>query len=301
MSYLITTPYIIKDIKPLKEAGADGVVIGTPFFSARAAAIFSFDELKLLRKETKQLNLLMFVLVNRMFTEEELDRLTDYLKYLKELQVDGIYFCDEGVLQIAESLHMADRLIYQPDTLLTNSCDVKFYLDEGLKMVTLAKEITLAEMCAIAKHADGSRIEVIIHGRENMMHSKRRLLSSYMEHIHAADTVFGKRTLYLREETRDDHFPILEDELGTHVFTGFTLAAFAEIKTLADAGIAYFRIDGIFHDLAYVCEALRLYRAVLSNQADGAEVFADYKKRYADDHVTTGFLYQRTGLHKERL
>lgn len=301
MSYLITTPYTINDLKPLKEAGADGVVIGTPFFSARPAAVFSFEELEALRKKTQTLNLLMFVLVNRMFTEEELDRLTDYLKILKELQVDGIYFCDEGVLQIAKSLQMADRLIYQPDTLLTNSCDVNFYLDEGLKLVTLAKEITLEEMCAIAKQTDGSRIEVIVHGRENMMHSKRRLLSSYMEHIHAKEPVFGKRTLYLREETRDDHFPILEDELGTHVFTGFTLAAFAEIKRLADAGIAYFRIDGIFHDLAYLCEAVRLYRAVLNGEADGAEVFAGYEKRYADDHVTTGFLYQRTGLHKERL
>lgn len=301
MSFLITTPYTTADLKPLKEAGADGVVIGTPFFSARPAALFSFEELKEVREASANLSLQMFVLVNRMFTEEELERLTDYLKTLKELQVDGIYFCDEGVLQLAKALQMEDRLIYQPDTLLTNSCDVNFYLEEGLKMVTLAKEITLEEICAIAKHSDGSRIEVIIHGRENMMHSKRRLLSSYLEHIHASKDVFGKHTLYLREETRDDHFPIVEDELGTHVFTGFTLAAFAQINALADAGIAYFRIDGIFHDLAYVCEALQLYRSVLDGRLDGNEVFEDYEKRYLDDHVTTGFLYQRTGLHKERL
>ena len=37
------------------------------------------------------------------------------------------------------------------------------------------------------------------------------------------------------EETRDEHMPIMEDEFGTHVFSGYTLASFMEIKDFVDA------------------------------------------------------------------
>ena len=58
----------------------------------------------------------MYVLVNRIFVEEELERLRDFLKLLKELDVEGIYYGDEGVLYEAARLDMKDRLIYNPDT-----------------------------------------------------------------------------------------------------------------------------------------------------------------------------------------
>ena len=101
------------------------------------------------------------------------------------------------------------------------------------------------------------------------------------------------------EEHRDEHMPIVEDETGTHVFTGFTLSSFDEIKDMVNAGIRHFRIDGIFHDVDYVIEALKLYQSVLHDEVKGREVFEAYKKKYGQDHVTHGFYYTKTSKVKE--
>lgn len=298
MLELITTPYTLEDLKVLKEAGSSSVIVATPFFSVRGVHDFAVEELPVIKRECEALGLRMYVLVNRFFMEEELEALRSHLRLLKELQVDGIYYGDEAVLYEAQRLDMQQLLIYNPDTLVTNHSDVQYYLSEGVQMVTLSKEITLEEICAIAKTAPG-RCEAVIHGRLNMMHSKRLLLSNYMSFLHRKEQVRNNRQLFLMEENRKEHMPILEDDSGTHIFSGFTLASFAEILPMADAGIRHFRIDGIFHDLPYVCEALSLYKEVLEGSRKGEEVFAEYAKKYTQDNVTHGFYYTKTSKVKE--
>ena len=294
----ITTPFSLEDLKKLKEAGSTSVVIGTPFFSVRNVHDFSVEELPLVKEECHKLGLRMYVLVNRFFVEEELEALREHLQRLKDLDVDGIYYGDEGVYQEAKALGIENRLIYNPDTLITNHSDVQYYLDEGISMVTISKETTLDEIWAIAKKVQGE-CEVIIHGRLNMMHSKRNLLSNYFSFLGKEENIRNKMDLYLMEEHRDEHMPIVEDETGTHVFTGFTLSSFDEIKDMVHAGIRHFRIDGIFHDVDYVIEALKLYQSVLQDEVKGREVFEAYKKKYEKDHVTHGFYYTKTSKVKE--
>lgn len=297
MVNFIATPFAFEDIQKLQEANAQSVIIATPFFSARGAAYFEAEELPRIKRECERLHMRMYVLVNRFFMEEELDALRAHLRLLKELDVDGIYYGDEGVLFEAEALGIKDKLIYNPDTLITNPEDVQYYLEEGISMVTLSKEITLQEMCEIASVTEG-RCEVILHGRLNMMHSKRPLLSNYMEFLHKDMDLRNRRDLYLMEETREEHMPIIEDALGTHVFTGFTLASFEEIQDLYQAGIHDFRIDGIFHDIAYVIEALTLYQKVLKKEANGRKTYQDYQQRYPLDNVQKGFYYTKTSKVK---
>lgn len=293
----IATPFAFGDIEKLKTAGAQSVLIAVPFFSARGPACFPIEELPDIKAECVRCQISMYVLVNRIFVEEELERLRDFLKLLKELDVEGIYYGDEGVLYEAARLDMKDRLIYNPDTLITNAMDMQYYLDEGIRMATISKEITLQEMCTVARDVQGE-CEVVLHGRLNMMHSKRKLLSAYMEFLGKEEAVTDNHQLYLMEETRDDHMPIVEDALGTHVFTGFTLVSFEEIRELYEAGVRHFRIDGIFHDIEYVCEALRLYQDVLKGVRDGRQTYQEYEKKYKEDHVGHGFYYTKTSKVK---
>lgn len=298
MIEFITTPYALEDIQKLKESGSTAVVIGTPFFSVRSVCQFPVDALATLKKECEKHDVKMYVLVNRFFVEEEIEPLRAHLRLLKELDVDGIYFGDECVLYEAEVLGMKDKLIYNPDTLITNHGDVQYYLDEGIKMVTISKEITLSEICTIAQKTTGN-CEVLIHGRLNMLHSKRNLLTNYMSFLEREDKVHDNMHLYIMEEKREEKMPILEDETGTHIFSGFTLASFEELQDMVNAGIRHFRIDGIFHDIAYVLEALTLYKEVLEGKRKGHETFVEYQKQYASDHVTHGFYYTKTSKVKE--
>lgn len=294
----IVSLYAKEDVRVLKEAGATSVIVASPFFSVRGVQTFSDEELQAIVTECKQLDMNVYCLVNRFFTEEELPSLRDHLKFLKQLQVDGIYYGDECVLYEAEQLQWKDKLIYNPDTLITNHEDVQFYLDEGIKMVSISKEITLDEICKISENIHGE-CEIIIHGRLNMMHSKRKLLTNYMTFVDKHESVYENKALYIMEETRDDHMPIFEDETGTHVFSGFTLVSFEELKTLVAHGVKHMRIEGLFHDVSYTVEALRYYQAILAGECDASEVYEAYKHKYEEDHVTHGFYYTKTSKVKE--
>lgn len=295
----ITTPWCKEDIELFKQEHVEGVILPVPFFSVRKMNAFPVETLKDLIKECQEANIKTYVPVNRFFIEEELEQLKEFLKQLKEWNADYIYFTDEGVLQTAKELGMEDRLIYNPDTLITNAFDAQYYLDEGIARVCISREITLEEICTIAKKVkDASKLEVMIHGRLPMMHSKRELLTNYMTFLEKDYPVKNNYNLYLIESTRDDHMPIIEDEHGTHVFSGFTLTSFEEIETLKDAGIVNVRIEGMFHDGAYSKEAFNLYYDILNGTKTAKEVYEEYQEKYKEDNITKGFYYTKTSKTK---
>ena len=276
---------------------ADAVLCGMQNCSVRCVYDYTKEELVEVAKKCQQYDLEMCVALNRFFLEEDLELLQDALSFLKTLPVSRIYYSDESVLWCAMQLELHDRLVYAPETLVTNHQDASYYIQEGIKGVVLSKDITLKELCSIASHCP-NQCEVIIHGRVNIMHSRRNLLSSYMEFIKKDVPVRNRYDLYLVEEKREDKMPIIEDEMGTHVFSGYTLASFNEQQALQEASVAFVRIEGLFHDVDYVLEALDLYQQVMSG-ASSQDIMKVYQAKYADDHVTDGFYHQATSKIKE--
>ncbi|NBK96539.1 MAG: U32 family peptidase [Erysipelotrichia bacterium] len=297
MVNIIASPYVKEDIIKLKAAGANSVVLGMPFFSVRSTSHFDNETLKEVRIECRKEGLACYVLMNRFFVESELEKLRIQLAYLKEINVDGIYFSDMGVFYEAQKLALEDKMMYNPDTILTNSADVLAYMDLGMKMCTLAKEITLEDMVKIGNKVQ-SNVEVIIHGRLNMMHSKRDLLTNYMHFIKQEHHLKDKTDLYLMEENREEHMPIIEDEHGTHIFTGFTLCSFEEVEDLIHAHINNLRIESMFYSIDEVCAIIKDYRKVIDHLADGRAMFKLYEQQYPNQNITKGFLYKKTGLRK---
>ena len=75
---LLTTPITKDDIQRLANAGADGLILGTAFFSLRSAGLFEEAELVKLVELCHKYNAEMRVLVNRMFHDDELPRLKQH-------------------------------------------------------------------------------------------------------------------------------------------------------------------------------------------------------------------------------
>lgn len=297
MINLIASPFILEDIEKLKRAGVSSVVLGTPFFSVRSTCHFTNEQLAQAKEICRKLDLQCYILLNRFFVEDEIEDLKEHLCYLKELDVDGIYFTDMGVFYEAKQLGMQSKMIYNPDTILTNSADVQTYMDLGMKMCTLSKEITLEDMVKIGKKAQ-CNLEVIIHGRLNMMHSKRNLLTNYMQFLNKDIDLKNNSALYLMEENREEHMPIIEDEHGTHIYTGFTLCNFEEVEDIIHAGILNLRIESMFYSIDEVCQIISDYKKVIEHPAGGREMYREYEKQYPNQNVTKGFLYKKTGLLK---
>lgn len=251
----ISTIHSIHSIGKLKENGIDAILLGVQGLSIRSLQYLSLDEVKLWKQECDKNNVKLYINAMRFFMEEDLKTLQESLQFFKELQVDGIYFADEGVLREAMKINFEDVLVYQPETLIVNHFDVQFYLNQGIQAVSLAHELSLNEIQKIAS----KQVEILIHGYYSILYSKRPLIQNYFDAVQIDESYESKR-FDLIEQTRDDRMPIYQDKTGTHIFSEVPISSFDEFETLKNSGIERFRIDSIFFDDEWTCKVVQAYK-----------------------------------------
>ncbi len=253
----IVTIHDLKNIKKLKEAGADAIIVGVEDFSIRQSLTISLRDLKEVVLQCHALNLKLYVNALRFFMEDELNLLTEFLKTCKEAGVDGIYYSDEGVFYEAQKQGMESLLIYQPETLITNHMDIAFYLELGIQSVSLAHECSLEEILQMTEQT--KEVEILISGYFSILYSRRMLVTNYLDAIKSNEKGH-KKVLDLIESTRQDRMPIVEDDYGTHIFSEAPIQSQKELPVLKDHGLYRFRIDSIFMDDDWTIRVLNAYQ-----------------------------------------
>lgn len=294
MYELLSTIFSKEDIVRVKEVGATAIIIGDKFHGSRLTTVFSKDEIKEIVEIAFLNDLKVYVKMNRMYVDSELNDALDYLRFLKEINVSNIFYNDLSVYILAKSLNIEDKLVYDPDTIVTNSHDVNYHLGKGIYGVILSKEITKEEMILISNKSNGN-VGVILHGYLNMSYSKRKLIQNYFEHLEKDVQVDDKRSLYLIEQTRDGKMPIIEDEQGTMIFTDYVQESFDEVKELYENNVRIFIVDGIFLNSEQVIDALKGYSNILNNIDYNKE---DYYEKYKELPLSTGYMEKATNLVK---
>ncbi|QMS85616.1 peptidase U32 family protein [Candidatus Xianfuyuplasma coldseepsis] len=291
---LAVTPFNVASVPALLEAGADIIIAGNGHFANRLTTSFSNIELREIREITKNQNKELYIQVNMIVHNKDLEELKLHLSFLMDLDVDGIIFGDIAVLQIAREHHFEEKLIYNPETLNTNYYDAIFWQRKGIKGITIAKEIPLEDMRAFHEQST-IELSLIGHGHLNMFQSRRPLIENYFKYNQEDHRQYiENRNLRLVEEIREESYPIFQDDHGTHIFRDKVMASYEEIDALKDL-VDVFIIDGIFKDTAYIKETIQHYRFLLDHpNSKKAKQFA---KQYQDDH-DTGFLHKKTTYEK---
>ncbi len=280
----ITTIHSFDSLENLKNAGADAIVIGVEKYSIRSSICVQENELSLWKEKCNRLGLKLYINLLRMVMDEDLVSIRHLLTIFKKLNIDGIYYADEGIFFEAKEIGMEDKLIYQPETLVTSSNDVNFYLNLGIQSVSLAHELSLEEILSIAKV--NNNVEILVHGYFSILYSRRPLITNYLSAIQKNDVDSSLR-YDLIEQTRNERMPILEDESGTHIFSEYPIQSLNQIQDMVDLGISRFRIDSIFFDDAWACEILELYNLALNGTL------------IADDESSDRWYHQETIKKKE--
>lgn len=288
---IIVTVGKLEEINMLKEAGATTLIFCDEFHGTRAPGKFSKDELILAFEKSRSCGLKTAVFMNRIYTDVELELANEYLLFLKENKVDFIYYNDPAIFMLASSLDMVKYLVYEPDTLMTNSRDMQFILDQGVHHAVLSTEITLDEMKMMIENVKGNT-EAILFGYLNMSYSKRHLIQNYCDEIGIKNSCLNKMDCILVESTRDGRMPILEDEQGTHIYTDYVLDAFEEANILKDCGLNAIRLDSIFLDIDVVVDACK----ILSGKSK--LIREEFELKYNMYPFSKGYMYQKTNLVK---
>ena len=145
------------DLERLKIAllyGADAVYIGGNLFGLRANATnFTVEEIKEGVSYAHSLNKKVYVTVNIVLHNKEIEFLLGYLKQLEQANVDAIIVSDPAIIEIAkENTNLEIHLSTQQSTL--NYEAIKFFKKEGISRVVLARECTREDIKSIKDNVD---------------------------------------------------------------------------------------------------------------------------------------------------
>lgn len=285
MKYIITPfdPILYKD-------KSVGLLLGTNY-SAKANKVFSI----------KQINYYLNILENdiylnftRMFEDSDIIRFKKYIKNINLEKVKGIIIGDIGLFEVFKAIGYENKLIYYPDTLLTNYIDFSIYHDLGFYGAFTSKEITLDDIKTIYKKKPKNyNLFFLGHGNYSMFYSKRKLLTNFNLNYNTNFKLKNKKNLCVKEPSRDELYPILEDRVGTYLFRTSTTNSFSYLKEVKKV-VDYFLIDLVFKNDKYGLDILNLYN---KKKVEEKEII-NFKNKY---HETwdNGFLDIKTYYKKQ--
>ena len=254
--------------------GLDGMILPLESFSVDYFKYYSISDIKEYRKNTDKL---LYVVINKMIFNNELDSLFKVLKELENIKVDGVFFYDLAVLNLVRENNLSINLIYNGTHMVTNSDTINLYYDLGVKGAYLSNEITKNEVLNIRSNTK-SDLFILLLGNPVVAMSRRNLLTSYFDNKNKSKSDL----ITIKEPKSGQEFLVKEDSNGTTFFYNRRLNLSNVYKELVDFGINY----GIIEQGDYSSDE---YKELIN-------AFVNFDKQRIDELAghNRGFLYRET-------
>ena len=268
--------------------GADAVYIGAPRFGARSAAGNSLEDISRLCDYAHPFGVKVYVTVNTILYDDELDDTRQLLQDLQTIGVDAVLVQDMALLlwsvecgvwsensSAAESAHdsnltphstlhtpQENSTLHTPRLHASTQTDnrtpekVRWLRDLGFKRVVLARELSVEEISEIHREVPDVELEVFVHGA---------LCVSYSGICYASQYCFG------RSANRGEcaqfcrmKFSLVDSE-GREVEHDRYLLSLKDLNQsdhlleLIEAGATSFKIEGRLKDVGYVKNVTAAY------------------------------------------
>ncbi len=306
--------------------GADAVYIGAPRFGARAAAGNSVDDIGRLVEYAHQFGARVYVTINTLINDDELDDVKTLISQLYCVHIDAILIQDPKIVDVLgdfiSELHIPLHASTQMDNRTPEK--VKVLHEAGFEQIVLARELSLKEIERIHETVPDARLEVFVHGAlcvsySGCCYASERCFSRSANRGECAQMCRMEYDLYelrnpkseIRRRTKDSTSP---DEIdGTllkhnkHMLSLKDLCLIDSLQQLIDAGATSFKIEGRLKDMGYVKNVTAAYHLALDaivrsrpEEYERASVgnvdlrFTPDVKKSFNRGFTTYFLYGRT-------
>ena len=161
--------------------GADAVYIGAPRFGARAAAGNSIDDIRQLCDYAHPFGVKVYVTVNTILYDDELEATRQLLHDLESVGVDAILVQDMAILELAADTSLSLHASTQTDNRTPEK--VRWLQGLGFRRVVLARELSVEEIAKIHQEVPDMPLEVFVHGA---------LCVSYSGLCYASQHCFGR-------------------------------------------------------------------------------------------------------------
>ncbi|KGK88421.1 U32 family peptidase [Clostridium sp. HMP27] len=292
----------LEKLKTAITFGADAVYLGGSKLNLRAFANnFSDDELKEGIEFAHTRGKRVYVTVNVIPHNEDLDGLEEYLVNLYNTGVDAIIVSDPGIIMTAREVAPNLEIHLSTQANNVNYKSATFWYKQGVKRIVLARELSLEEIKGVRENIpEDCDLEAFIHGSMCMSYSGRCLISNYMT---GRDSNRGecaqpcRYKYFLVEEKRpNQYFPIVEDDKGTYLLNSKDLCMIKHIPELVQSGINSFKIEGRMKSSYYVASVVKSYREALDSYMEDPEKYK-FKEEWMDNLLKTSHRDYYTGFY----
>lgn len=271
--------------------GANAVYLGGQSFSARASANnFSDEELAEAVLYAHFRDVRIYVTVNTLLDERELERAVDYIYYLDTIGVDGIIVQDLGLAKVIRE-NFPNLELHASTQMTINSLEGgKFLEKNGFKRIVLARETPLSEIKLMRDNLN-LQIEAFAHGALCISYSGQCLMSSMIGGRSGNRGRCAQPCRKSYEIIKRDGEP-LKDSRG-YLISPKDLYTLENLEQLIDAGVDSIKIEGRMKRPEYVATVINSYRKGI----DGLSIKGEEKllKQAFNRGFTKGIMFNEFG------
>lgn len=241
--------------------GADAVYIGGPSFGARYGAGNELAEIARLCDFAHLYRAKVFVAVNTILHDEELEAGRQLCWDLYQAGVDALIIQDMGLLEMdlpPIQLHASTQ------TDIRNPAKARFLEDAGFSQLVLAREMSIDEIRKVAA-ATTLSLEYFVHGALCVAYSGQ----CYISHAHtgrSANRGECSQACRLPYTLVDDKGKVITE--NQHLLSMKDNNQSENLLALIEAGVNSFKIEGRLKDLSYVKNITAHYRHLLDQIID---------------------------------
>jgi len=292
----------IEAFRAAVENGADAVYLGGSMFSARQyAGNFGFEEIKEAINFAHGRRVKVYVAVNTLIANEEIDKFITYLYQLAEVQVDAIIVQDLGIAHIIRKALPQMELHASTQMTVHNSPGVKFLEDMGFRRGVLAREVSF-ENIKLIKQTTFLELETFVHGALCIAYSGQCLMSSM---IGGRSGNRGRCAQPCRMKyglvNKKGNLLVKPETTGEHLLSPRDLKMIQHVPELIEAGIVSLKIEGRMKRPEYVATVVRNYREAIDRYYQNPEKFQIDKawgkelEQIFNRDFTTGYYFGNQG------
>ena len=279
-------------------AGADAVYLGGDKYGARAYADnFGTEELVSCIRYAHLFGRKVYMTVNTLMTQEELDELVAYITPFYEAGLDAVIVQDFGAFEVMKEAFPQMELHASTQMTITGPYGTALLKEMGATRIVPAREMSLAEIRKM-KEETGLEIETFIHGAMCYCYSGQCLFSS----------VLGGRSGNRGRCAQPCRLPysVVTDKAETDECYPLSLKDMCTIEhigELIDAGIDSFKIEGRMKKPEYAAGVTSIYRKYIDRKLRNPDKAISFdcvdldnlSKLYIRSERQDGYYYKQNG------
>lgn len=279
--------------------GADAVYLGLKNFNARLRSTnFAWNQFQAAVNAVHRAHKKIYVTVNTVCEERELNQLYELLSYLNAIHPDALIVQDFATIRMAQEFFPELELHASTQMNVASAAGVNALAREGVKRVVLSRELGMEEIESI-RHETNSELEIFVHGALCVSESGLCMFSSFLggKSANRGMCTQACRRLYTANSE--------SGERQGYYFSPCDLQLIDKIPALMELGVDSFKIEGRMKSADYVGNVVAAYRYVMDHwQEDKKGIVSAGKRMLASDFARSkttywyGFKSEADGVEK---